>query len=49
MLFHVFDNKTYVLFLLRMPLEKIEKDVERDFFMTADEAKKYGIVDQVYK
>lgn len=31
------------------PLEKIEKDVERDYFMTADEAKKYGIVDQVYK
>src|SRR3989344_3868845 len=29
--------------------EKIEKDVERDFFMTADEAKKYGLVDQVYK
>jgi len=31
------------------PFEKIEKDVERDFFMTADEAKKYGLVDQVYK
>lgn len=31
------------------PLEKIEKDVERDYFMTSDEAKKYGIVDQVYK
>lgn len=30
-------------------ISKIEKDVERDFFMTADEAKKYGIVDQVYK
>jgi ATP-dependent Clp protease protease subunit len=30
-------------------LEKIEKDVERDYFMTADEAKKYGIVDTVYK
>ncbi|NNM83610.1 ATP-dependent Clp endopeptidase proteolytic subunit ClpP [Candidatus Parcubacteria bacterium] len=30
-------------------IEKIEKDVERDFFMTADEAKKYGLVDQVYK
>ena len=30
-------------------LEKVEKDVERDFFMTAEEAKKYGIVDQVYK
>jgi len=29
-------------------LEKVEKDVERDFFMTADEAKKYGLVDQVY-
>ncbi|MBI2409883.1 ATP-dependent Clp endopeptidase proteolytic subunit ClpP [Candidatus Kaiserbacteria bacterium] len=31
------------------PFEKIEKDVERDFFMTAEEAKKYGLVDQVYK
>ncbi|OYV83824.1 MAG: ATP-dependent Clp endopeptidase, proteolytic subunit ClpP [Parcubacteria group bacterium 21-54-25] len=30
-------------------LEKIGKDVDRDFFMTAEEAKKYGIVDQVYK
>ncbi len=29
-------------------LSKIEKDVERDFFMTADEAKKYGLVDKVY-
>ncbi|MFH1178709.1 MAG: ATP-dependent Clp endopeptidase proteolytic subunit ClpP [bacterium] len=29
-------------------LEKVEKDVERDFFMTADEAKKYGVIDQVY-
>ena len=29
-------------------LEKIEKDVDRDFFMTADEAKKYGIVDKVF-
>lgn len=31
------------------PMEKVEKDVERDYFMTADEAKKYGLVDQVYK
>ena len=30
-------------------LAKVEKDVDRDFFMTAQEAKKYGIVDQVYK
>lgn len=28
--------------------EKIEKDVERDFFMTSDEAKKYGIIDKVF-
>ncbi len=30
-------------------LERIEKDVDRDYFMMADEAKKYGIIDQVYK
>ncbi len=29
-------------------LAKIEKDVERDFFMTAEEAKKYGLVDKVF-
>lgn len=29
------------------PLEKIAQDVERDYFMTADEAKDYGLVDQV--
>lgn len=29
------------------PLEKIEKDTERDFFMSADQAKDYGIIDQV--
>lgn len=31
------------------PLDKVEKDVERDFYMYADEAKKYGIIDEVYK
>jgi ATP-dependent Clp protease, protease subunit len=31
------------------PLDRIEKDVDRDYFMMADEAKKYGLVDQVYK
>ena len=30
-------------------LAKVEKDVDRDFFMTADEAKKYGLIDTVYK
>lgn len=29
------------------PLEKIEKDVERDYFMSAQEAMEYGIVDEV--
>jgi len=27
----------------------VEKDAERDYFMSADEAKKYGIVDRVIK
>lgn len=29
------------------PLEKIEADTERDFFMSATEAKNYGLIDQV--
>lgn len=29
-------------------LEKIEKDVDRDYFMMAEEAKKYGIVDDIF-
>ncbi len=29
------------------PLEKIEKDVDRDFFMTAEETKKYGLIDAI--
>lgn len=29
------------------PLAKIEKDVDRDFYMSAPEAQKYGIVDKV--
>jgi ATP-dependent Clp protease protease subunit len=28
-------------------LDKIEKDVERDYIMTAEQAKEYGVVDQV--
>lgn len=31
------------------PLAKIEKDVDRDFFMDPEEAKKYGIVDTIHK
>jgi ATP-dependent Clp protease protease subunit len=29
------------------PLEKIERDTERDYFLDAEEAKAYGLVDQV--
>ena len=29
------------------PLSQIEKDVERDFYMDAEEAKKYGIIDEI--
>jgi len=29
------------------PLEKIERDTDRDYFLEADEAKNYGLVDQV--
>ncbi|MFH1921256.1 MAG: ATP-dependent Clp endopeptidase proteolytic subunit ClpP [Planctomycetota bacterium] len=29
------------------PLEKIEKDTDRDRFMSADEARDYGLIDQV--
>ena len=30
-------------------IEKVGKDTDRDFFMSADEAKEYGIVDKVVK
>jgi ATP-dependent Clp protease protease subunit len=33
----------------KQPLSKVEKDTDRDFFMDADEAVKYGIVDEIYK
>ena len=29
------------------PLEKISKDVERDFFMSAEVAKEYGVIDDI--
>jgi ATP-dependent Clp protease, protease subunit len=29
------------------PLEKIEQDTDRDYFMTAEEAKEYGLIDHV--
>ena len=29
------------------PVAQIEKDSDRDYYMTSDEAKKYGIVDEI--
>ncbi|MFH1841185.1 MAG: ATP-dependent Clp endopeptidase proteolytic subunit ClpP [Candidatus Nealsonbacteria bacterium] len=31
------------------PLEKVEKDTDRDFYLSAEEAKEYGIIDKVIK
>jgi ATP-dependent Clp protease protease subunit len=31
------------------PLEKVEKDTDRDFYLSAEEAKTYGIIDEVIK
>lgn len=31
------------------PLSQIEKDTDRDFYMSSDDAKKYGIIDEIYK
>ena len=29
------------------PLEKVQRDTERDYFLTADESKDYGLIDEV--
>ena len=39
-------NKLYAKHTGR-PIEQIERDMERDFFMSADEAKAYGLIDTV--
>jgi ATP-dependent Clp protease protease subunit len=31
------------------PLEKIARDVERDFFMSTEQAKEYGLIDQIFE
>ncbi len=31
------------------PLEKIEKDTDRDYYMSAQEAQEYGLIDEVIK
>ncbi len=48
---HILRNRENLNKLLAkntgQPLSKIEKDVDRNYFMSAEEAKKYGIVDKV--
>jgi ATP-dependent Clp protease protease subunit len=31
------------------PLDRIEKDTDRNYFMSAEEAKNYGLIDKVYE
>ena len=31
-----------------MPIDTVEKDTDRDNFMSAEEAKKYGLIDKIY-
>jgi ATP-dependent Clp protease protease subunit len=31
----------------KKPIEQIAKDTDRDFYMTAEEAKEYGVVDNI--
>ncbi len=33
----------------KQPISKIEKDVDRNYYMSAEEAKKYGIIDKILK
>jgi ATP-dependent Clp protease protease subunit len=33
--------------LTEQPLDKIEKDTDRDFYMTSEQAQEYGIIDEV--
>jgi len=48
---HIMKIKTKINKILAkhtgQPLEKIEKDTDRDFYLTAKEAKEYGLIDEV--
>ena len=32
----------------KKPVEQILKDIDRDYYMTAEEARDYGLVDQIF-
>ncbi|MCD6412090.1 ATP-dependent Clp protease proteolytic subunit [bacterium] len=48
---HIIELKNRVNKILAkhtgQPLEKIEKDTDRDFYLNAEEAKKYGLIDKI--
>lgn len=50
---HIIKIKTKISQLLAkhtgQPLKKIEKDTDRDFYMTPEEAKSYGVIDKIIK
>lgn len=46
-LYHKRKLNQYLAEHTGQPLERIEEDTERDFFMSAEEAKNYGLIDQV--
>lgn len=50
---HIIKIKTRINQLLAkhadQPFKKIEKDTDRDFYMTPEEAKSYGVIDKIIK
>jgi ATP-dependent Clp protease protease subunit len=48
---HILKYKKRINILLSentgQPLERIEKDTDRDYFMSAEEAREYGLIDKV--
>lgn len=50
---HILKTKENLIKILSQntgrPISQVEKDVDRDFYMNADEAKKYGIIDEIIK
>ncbi|MBX6352159.1 MAG: ATP-dependent Clp endopeptidase proteolytic subunit ClpP [Thermoflavifilum sp.] len=50
---HIIDTRRRLNEILSkhtgQPFEKVERDTDRDFWMTADEAKAYGIIDEVLR
>ena len=46
-LYHKRKLNELLSFHTHQPFDKLEADTERDFFMSAEEAKQYGLIDQV--